>query len=323
MKRRLVCMTSLIAIATIVAGGCASQSTDASRMARDGLRETTTSTPPTTTTLPCTHTNFLESVPPKSPLPPPGQMPEGTFMREIQDDHKLVAGVDENTPKLADRNTGTNQLEGLEIDLVRAIAQAITGDPDAAEFKTVVTAEKNQVVADGTVDLTASADSMTCARWNLVDFSTEYLTAHQKLLVRNDAQITGVDDLAGRTVCVTEGSSSIGVLKEQAPATTSIMEVPARNDCLVALQEGKADAYLGHDTFDRGLQAQDPTNTTILPQPLSEQNYGIAISKQHSEMVPFVNAVLEQMRQDGRLQALYDKWLGADAPSVPEPRYTS
>ncbi len=314
--------TSVIALALLVAGSvtaCASQSSDASETARRALQPPTTASTTTTTAAPkpCTHTDPTQSLPAATVLPTPGQMPPGSMMYDIQQQGHLVAGVDENTPNLAARDPSTGTLAGLEIELVKNIAGAITGNRDAVVFKTVVTKEKNQVVHDGDVDLTASADSMSCERWELVDFSTEYLTAQQKLLLRSDSTINGVGDLAGRPVCVTEGSSSVKLLDEIAP-TARHVEVPARNDCLVALQQGDAEAYLGHDTFIRGMHSQDPDNTRILDQSLQAQHYGIAMPQNHPEMVTFVNGVLEQMCKDGRLADLYRTWLGDAAPPIPD-----
>ena len=49
------------------------------------------------------------------------------------------------------------------------------------------------------------------------------------------------------------------------------------------------------------MHEQDPENTTVLPESLQTQHYGIAISKDRPELVAFVNGVLQQMRDDGRL----------------------
>ena len=105
------------------------------------------------------------------------------------------------------------------------------------------------------------------------------------------------------------------LLAEKAPDARSL-EVPARTDCLVALQQGEADAYLGHDIFLRGMHDQDPL-TTILDENLKDQHYGIAISKDHPELVQFVNAVLDRMKADGTMDRLTRCWLSGDAPAVP------
>jgi polar amino acid transport system substrate-binding protein len=69
------------------------------------------------------------------------------------------------------------------------------------------------------------------------------------------------------------------------------------------------------------MHEQDPLNTVILPEMISTQHYGIAIPKENTDLVRFVNAVLQQMRENERLEFLYDWWLGDDHPPIPDPDY--
>jgi polar amino acid transport system substrate-binding protein len=262
------------------------------------------------------------SLRPQGPLPAPGHMPAGTFMRKIQDRGRLIVGVDQNTLLLGYLNPFDGQIEGFDIDMLRQVAKAIFGDPNAIEFKAISSAQRIPVIQSQSVDIVADAMTINCERARQVAFTTVYYDAGQRIMVPSNSPVRSIRDLAGKKVCATVGSTSIENIRRLAPRAIP-HPVTLRTDCLVALQEGKVDAISTDDAILDGFQAQDPYTKIVGPS-VSEEPYGMAIDKRHPEFVRFVNAVLAQERSDGTWASIYRRWLGRvthTTPPAPQPRY--
>jgi polar amino acid transport system substrate-binding protein len=262
------------------------------------------------------------SLRPPTTMPAPGAMPAGSHMARIERRGNLIAGVDQNTLLFAYFNPVDRQREGFEIDMLHRLAQAIFGNPNAIVFKAITTAQRIPAVQDGSVDIVVDAMTITCARLELVDFSTVYFGAGQRLLVPSSSTVRGIQDLAGKRVCATKGSTSLENIQRLAPKAITV-PVAQRTDCLVALQQGTVDAVTSDDSILLGFQAQDPYTKIVGPN-IAPQPYGMAISKAHPDFVRFVNGVLEQLRSDGSWRQIYSHWLGrlvVRTPAPPTPRY--
>jgi polar amino acid transport system substrate-binding protein len=334
--RSTIVAVAAITMAASVAAAC---STAHDRAAPDHLggRSAAPAAATTTTTPTADCGDATASLRPQAPLPSPNQMPGGTYMRTIQERGSLVVGVDQNTLQLAARDPVDGQIKGFEIDLARQIAKAIFGDENRVELKAVSSAQRLPFVQDQTVDLAIDAVTVNCERLQCgncndrtppfdepVAFSTIYYDASQRVLVPTDSTATQLQDLAGKKVCATKGTTSIEFIR-QYPSRPPLVPYPVkvRSDCLVALQERKVDAISGDDTILAGFRRQDPY-TKIIGPPLEPEPYGMAINQDHPEFVRFVNGVLETVRADGTWSAVYSKWLGPFFDSVappPEPHY--
>jgi polar amino acid transport system substrate-binding protein len=88
----------------------------------------------------------------------------------------------------------------------------------------------------------------------------------------------------------------------------------------VLLQQGDVAAISTDDSILVGLAAQDPWTKLVGPR-LTDEPYGLAISKQHPDFVAFVNAVLQQVRTNGQWAASYAHWIGTPVPAPPPARY--
>ena len=255
------------------------------------------------------------------PLPSPGAMPPGSTMAAIAERGRLIVGVDQNTDLFGFRDPATGQLEGFDIDIAREIARAIFGDPDRIQLKVVNASQRESVLQSGEVDLVVRTYSITCARKQLVDFSTVYYEANQKILSAKGSGIDSAASLAGKRVCAVSGTTSLSKLDELNPRPR-IYGATTWTDCLLMLQQGQVDAISTDDAVLKGLAKQDPT-VDVVGDSIAKEPYGIGVNQQQEDLVRFVNGVLEKIRNDGTWQRLYDDRLQILGPSSgpPQPRY--
>jgi polar amino acid transport system substrate-binding protein len=250
----------------------------------------------------------------------PPQVTSGSFMAKIRARGYLIAGVDQSTYRFGFLNPLTNQIEGFDIDVIRAVAQAIFGssDPSRIHYKAISDAQRIPDIASGEVDIVAHTMTITCDRLQQVDFSAVYFEAHQKVLVLKNSAAASLASLHGQKVCATTGSDSVTAIQK---VKATAVQVPYWTDCLVKLQQGDVAAVSTDDSILDGLAAQDPY-TKLIGGSLTNEPYGLAISKQHPEFVRFVNAVLQQYESDGQWKASYQRWLGSPQPP-PKLQYAS
>ena len=208
------------------------------------------------------------------------------------------------------------QLEGSDIDIVRTIATAIFGDPDRVQYVVLDIADRAGAVDRRQVDLVVNSFSVTCDRQRVVEFSTAYMEATARILVPVNSGVNEVEDLAGKRVCTSAGSTTERMLRAL-PARLDVQTLPGIPDCMVELQHGRAAAVSSDDVLLAGLAAQDP-QTHVVGRSLLLSYYAVGMRRDAPDLVRFVNGVLEQARRDGSLAASDERWLGRLDP-VPQP----
>ncbi|GAA0431337.1 glutamate ABC transporter substrate-binding protein [Streptomyces luteireticuli] len=252
---------------------------------------------------------------------------DGPAVRRIKERGWLIAGVDQNSYRWGYRDPATGRLNGFDIDLVRAIAKSLLGDPNKVAFLAIPTNQRIPALKSGKVDIVARTMTINCTRIKEVAFSTAYFEAGQQLLAPKGSPVTGFDDgsLTGRTVCAASGSTAETELSKKG-RSVRVTTVPNQLDCLVRLQLGQVDAVLTDNALAAGQAAQDPS-VGLVGKPFTTEYYGVAMNRGSEDLVRRVNAVLDDYRRGGAdspWMVSYRTWLdranlGITAP--PEPKY--
>jgi polar amino acid transport system substrate-binding protein len=245
-----------------------------------------------------------------------------SYMAEIQARGYLRVGVDVATLRLSSVDPLTGKFAGFDVDIAREVAAALFGDRDAIAFVGIPSSDRVPVLVESQVDLVADTFTPTCSRREDVEFSTDYFTSAQRVLLRKNDPARSVADLAGRRICASAGSTTlanIAALPDPGPEPVPAAE---RADCLVMLQQGEVDGMSTNDTILAGFAAQDP-NLRILDVSISTEPTALGLPLGHPEWVRYVNAVLDDVRASGRWDALYNRWLADLLPGQrpPAPTY--
>ncbi|MEV2243896.1 glutamate ABC transporter substrate-binding protein [Streptomyces sp. NPDC049970] len=277
---------------------------------------------------------------PEASLPPSGA--DGPNIAKIKERGKLIAGVDQNSFRWGYRDPESGTLEGFDIDLVRAIAKDVLGDPDAVIFRAIPTNQRITALEHDRVDVVVRTMTINCKRLDQVAFSTAYFQAGQQVLAPEDSDITGYDEsLKGKRVCTAEGSTAFEALERQSYGAVfqdehegtdrdlDQLTVPNQLDCLVRLQLGEVDAVVTDNALAAGQAAQDPAVELKGDAPFTTEYYGVAAKLGADDLVARVNKVLVDYRQGGGnspWMVSYREWLAAGLPGVtgpPAPKYRS
>ncbi|MFH8979671.1 glutamate ABC transporter substrate-binding protein [Streptomyces varsoviensis] len=263
---------------------------------------------------------------PEASLSPSGDT--GPAVQRIKDRGRLIAGVDQNSYRWGYRDPATGRLSGFDIELVRAIAKDILGDPEKVTWLAIPTNKRIDVVRDKKVDLVARTMTINCERVKQVAFSTAYFEAGQQVLVPDGSPITAFDDsLRGKKVCTAKGSTGESELRNEAHGA-EVRTVPNQLDCLVRLQLGQVDAVITDNALAAGQAAQDPS-VKLVGKPFTTEPYGVAMNLADKDLVRRVNKVLADYQRGGensQWMLAYQKWLAEDLtgiknPAPPKPRY--
>lgn len=251
-------------------------------------------------------------------------------MRTIIRNGYVTVGVSADTFLFAARNPLDGKIEGFDIDIAKAVAKSIFGDPNKVKLRVITASDRIPVLKDNSVDMVVRNMTMTCDRWQQIAFSAEYYRSGQTVLVAKPADAktnapkvrTTLKDLSGKKVCAPTGTSSLDKLRTVAGPI--VVTAPNHTGCLVLFQQGGADAITGDDTVLAGLAAQDPYTVVSSAPLITQEPYGIGFNRGDRYFVRYVNAVLAQVKADGQWKAIYDRWLVGPlgpAPKPPQPVY--
>lgn len=205
---------------------------------------------------------------------------------------------------------------GYSVELCKSIAQAV-GEAVHKELRIewvpVTAADRVDAVADGKVDLECGSTSNTLERRAKVAFSPTIFVAGTKLLVRREGGIRSYEDLGGKRVAVTAGTTNERAMRELAKRfglSYEIVVAPEHGEALELLKAGRVDAFATDDVLLYGLVAQQQLKPQyqVVGDFLSYEPYGLMFRKGDPQFARVVNEAFQQLARDGEIERQYRRW---------------
>ena len=204
---------------------------------------------------------------------------QGDRLQAVKDRGKVICASRNDVPGYGFLDIEGNNL-GFDIDLCRALAAAVLGDPNAIEIRLISAAERGPTIQSGEVDMLVRTVTWTTSRdsqWG--NYAQTMFYDGQGFLVNKSLGISSALDLSGATVCVTQGTTTELNLQDfsnQYGLNITPLTFEDTDAVSAAYQSGQCDAF----TNDRSQLAaigsgfDDPTAHTILPETISEEPLG-------------------------------------------------
>ncbi|MCE5334374.1 MAG: ABC transporter substrate-binding protein [Desulfobacteraceae bacterium] len=228
-------------------------------------------------------------------------------LAEVKKKGVLVGGVKDSTPPFGFINEQTRQIEGYDVDFLKAIAEKLGVK---LELKAVTSASRMPQLVEGNIDIVAATMTKTPERAQQVEFSHTYFLTGQKFLTKKGT-VKSLKDLEGKKIGTTKGSTSEQNASKALP-TSTILSFDDYPQAFLALQQGKVIAVTTDESILAGLKGAAPNkdNWEIPDIKISDEPYGLGIRKGDKAFLDAVNDVLIDMEKSGKAAAIFEKWFG-------------
>ena len=230
-------------------------------------------------------------------LPPPVVAPQENRLQAVKDRGSLICASRNDVPGYGYLDASGNNV-GFDIDLCRAVAAAVLGDPTAIEIRLITAAERGPTIQSGEVDLLVRTVTWTTSRdagWG--NYVQTMFYDGQGFIAQKDLGLTSALELQGATVCVTQGTTTELNLQDfsnQYNLNITPLTFEDTDAVSAAYQRGQCDAF----TNDRSQLAaissgfDDPTAHTILPETISEEPLGPVVPHGDDQWFDVVKTVM-------------------------------
>ena len=227
----------------------------------------------------------------------PDAMMGGERLAQVKERGKVICASRNDVPGYGFMDSSGNNV-GFDIDLCRALAAAVLGDPNAIEIRLISASERGPTIQSGEVDMLVRTVTWTSSRdsqWG--NYAQTMFFDGQGFMVNQSLGLTSAMQLKDASVCVTQGTTTELNLQDfsnQNNLNVSVLTFEDTDAVKAAYESGQCDAF----TNDRSQLAaigsgfQDRDAHVILPETISEEPLGPVVPHGDDQWFDIVKTVM-------------------------------
>ena len=233
---------------------------------------------------------------------------EAPDIKNAKDRGVLKIGVKVDVPKFGFKDPNTGKVDGMEIDLARAIARKVLGDETKIDVQPVTAKTRGPLLDNGEVDFVIATFTITDERKKSYNFSDPYFEDGVALMVKKDSGINDLAGLNGKKIGVAQSATSKKALVDEIQKQNLKIDLPEFGtypEIKAALDSGRIDCFSVDGAILAGYLDD---STVILPARYSPQLYGVAAKKGNEGLSKAANDTIAEMKASGEMDKLLVKW---------------
>jgi glutamate/aspartate transport system substrate-binding protein len=204
--------------------------------------------------------------------------------------------------------------QGIVADIEKAVGKKLE-----IKYTPVTSQNRQPLVQNGTVDIECGSTTNTANRQKEVAFVVTTYVEEVRIAVKANGGISGIAQLAGKTVATTTGTTSVQLLrKHERAAGVDIKELFGKDhaDSFLLLESGRADAFIMDGQILAGniATAKNPGDFKIVGEVLSVEPIAIMIRKDDPALKKLADDSVKAMIKSGAIAKMYDKWFVQPIP---------
>ena len=254
--------------------------------------------------------------------PPVAEKPSfaaDTTMAKLSSAGKIVIGTKFDQPLFGQKGLDGKPI-GFDVEMGKLIAAKLGIAADKIEWVETVSANREQFIKQGKVDMIVATYTINDKRKTEVDFAGPYYEAGQALMVNKDnTSITKPEDVKGKNVCSVTGSTPAATIVEKYGAV--LVPAATYSACLEPLRNKQVEAITTDNVILAGFVAKEPDAFKLASdETFTKEPYGIGLKKDDTAFRMWINDQLEAFDKDGSYKKAWEDTAGEvikTAPALP------